>query len=76
MDLKSGSVGAGGDGNAKASFTSRTDIARYVAYVLTSLPPTDIKNKTFRIEGERAVSDRTVIVFRDVDTLLVIERDF
>ncbi|VDC05070.1 unnamed protein product [Peniophora sp. CBMAI 1063] len=54
LDFKSGSVGVGGDGNAKASFTSRTDIARYVAYVLTALPPSESKNKTFRIEGERA----------------------
>ncbi|KZV70022.1 NAD-P-binding protein [Peniophora sp. CONT] len=54
LDVKSGSVGTGGDGNAKLSFTSRADIARYVAYVLTTLPPSETKNKTFRIEGERA----------------------
>ncbi|KZV70021.1 NAD-P-binding protein [Peniophora sp. CONT] len=54
LDLKSGSVGVGGDGNAKASFTSCIDIARYVVYVLATLSPSETKNKTFRIEGERA----------------------
>lgn len=56
LDVKSGSVTVGGDGNAKASFTSRPDIARYVAYVLTKLPASESNNKTFRIEGEHAVS--------------------
>ena len=56
LDLKSGNVSVGGDGNAKASFTSRADIGRYIAYVLTTVSPTVAKNKIFRIEGERAVS--------------------
>ncbi|VDC03007.1 unnamed protein product [Peniophora sp. CBMAI 1063] len=54
LDLKSGSVGVGGDGSAKASFTSRHDIGRYIAYVLSTYPPELSKNKTFRIEGEHA----------------------
>ncbi|KZV68773.1 NAD-P-binding protein [Peniophora sp. CONT] len=54
LDVKSGSVAVGGDGNAKLSFTSRPDIGRYLAYVLTTLPPAETKNRTFRIEGERA----------------------
>ena len=56
LDLKGGSVEAGGDGNAKLSFTSRTDIGRYVTYVLTMLPPAKLKNRIFRIEAERSVS--------------------
>ncbi|VDB83215.1 unnamed protein product [Peniophora sp. CBMAI 1063] len=54
LDVKSGSVEVGGDGNAKMSLTSRTDIGRYLAYVLTTLPPAELKNRIFRIEGERA----------------------
>ncbi|VDC03006.1 unnamed protein product [Peniophora sp. CBMAI 1063] len=54
LDLKSGSVGVGGDGSAPTSFTSRSDIGRYLAYVLTTLPPSETQNKIFRIEGEHA----------------------
>ncbi|VDC05084.1 unnamed protein product [Peniophora sp. CBMAI 1063] len=53
LDIKSGSVGVGGDGNAKNSFTSRSDIGRFMAYVLTTLPCQELKNRIFRIEGER-----------------------
>lgn len=56
LDVKSGSVGVGGDGNTKMSFTSTTDIGRYITYVLTTLPPAQTQNKTFRIEAEQAVS--------------------
>ena len=56
LDVKSRSVTVGGDGNAKLSFTSRPDIGRYLAYVLSTLPPSETKNKTFRIESERLVS--------------------
>ncbi|KZV60712.1 NAD-P-binding protein [Peniophora sp. CONT] len=54
LDVKSGSVGVGGDGNARMSFTSRTDIGRFLAYTLTTLQPAQIKDRTFRIESERA----------------------
>ncbi|TFY63676.1 hypothetical protein EVG20_g6216 [Dentipellis fragilis] len=53
LDLKSGKVIVGGDGNALVTFTSRPDIARFLAYVLTTLPPDQLNNKTFRLEGER-----------------------
>lgn len=56
LDVKNGSVGVGGDGNAKMSFTSGVDIGRYLTYVLTTLPTAQTKNRTFRIECERAVS--------------------
>ena len=34
-----GKVSVGGDGNERIIFTSRPDVARYVFYVLTRLPP-------------------------------------
>jgi len=52
LDVMSGKVSVGGDGNGQISFTSRTDIARYVSYVLTHLPPEQLKNRTFTIAGE------------------------
>lgn len=55
LDVQSGKVAVGGDGNAKMSFTSRPDIARYVAHVLTTLAPEETSNKTFRIEAQRLV---------------------
>jgi uncharacterized protein YbjT (DUF2867 family) len=53
LDLKSGSVTVGEDGNSKISFTSRTDIARFVVHVLTALPKSETVDKTFRIEADR-----------------------
>jgi len=52
LDVKSGKVEVAGDGNKGISFTSRTDIARYLSYVLTRLPPDQLKNRSFTIEGD------------------------
>jgi hypothetical protein len=57
LDLKSGNVAAGLDGNAINSFTAQSDIGRYVAYVLTNLPRSKIEWRVFRIEGDRKVKD-------------------
>jgi len=53
LDVTSGKVSVAGDGNKQISFTSRPDIARYLAHVLTNLPPNQLKNKSFIIEGDR-----------------------
>ncbi len=55
LDVTSGKVSVGGDGNGQISFTSRSDIARYVSYVLTHLPPEQLKDRTFTIAGENKV---------------------
>jgi len=52
LDVKSGKVEVAGDGNKGISFTSRTDIARYLSYVLTRLPPDQLTNRSFTIEGD------------------------
>lgn len=57
LDLKSGNVAIGLDGNALNSFTAQSDIGRYVGYVLTNLPRSKIEWRIFRIEGERKVRD-------------------
>ncbi|KAI0267575.1 hypothetical protein BGY98DRAFT_1023442, partial [Russula aff. rugulosa BPL654] len=44
LDVVSGKVSVGGDGNRQISFTSRSDIARYVSY-----------NRTFTIAGDNKV---------------------
>jgi len=52
LDLTSGKVSVGDDGNKQITFTSRPDIARYVSYVLTHLPPDELKNRSFTISGD------------------------
>jgi len=52
LDLTSGKVSIGGDGNKPFPFTSRTDIARYISYVLTHLPSEQLKNRSFTMAGD------------------------
>jgi hypothetical protein len=55
LDVPSGKVSIGGDGNKLITFTARWDIARYVSYVLTHLPPEQLKNRAFTIAGDNKV---------------------
>jgi hypothetical protein len=55
LDVTSGKVSVGGDGNKQISFTARPDIARFVSYVLTHLPPEQLKNRAFTIAGDNKV---------------------
>ncbi|KAF8188783.1 hypothetical protein K438DRAFT_1593872 [Mycena galopus ATCC 62051] len=43
-----------GKGDAPISFTSLPDICGFVAYVLTSLPPSELEDRILRLQGERA----------------------
>ncbi|KAJ6466126.1 hypothetical protein C8R47DRAFT_1188118 [Mycena vitilis] len=43
-----------GKGEAPVSFTAVPDIAGFVAHILTTLPPSQLENRIFRLEGERA----------------------
>ncbi|KAH9978223.1 hypothetical protein BGW80DRAFT_1456305 [Lactifluus volemus] len=52
LDVTSGKVSVGGDGDTQISFTSRLDIARYVSYVLTHLPVEQLENHSFRLAGD------------------------
>jgi hypothetical protein len=51
LDVLSGKVSVGGDGNKQLSFTSRPDAARYIIYVLTHLPAEQLKNRRFAVAG-------------------------
>ncbi|KAJ7027887.1 hypothetical protein C8F04DRAFT_1120976 [Mycena alexandri] len=42
-----------GEGEAPVSFTAVPDIAGFVAHILTTLPPSELENRIFRLEGER-----------------------
>ncbi|KAJ7677353.1 hypothetical protein B0H17DRAFT_1170410 [Mycena rosella] len=50
-----GNVRIVGTGEVPVSFTSVADIAGFVAHVLTTLPPSELENRTFRLEGDRAI---------------------
>jgi hypothetical protein len=52
LDVTSGKVSVGGDGNKPITLTSRPDIARYVSYILTHLPAEQLKNRAFTIAGD------------------------
>ncbi|KAI0258374.1 NAD-binding protein [Gloeopeniophorella convolvens] len=52
LDLPSGKATVGGDGNKKISFTSRTDVARYLAFVLTRVPAEQLRNRALKISGD------------------------
>jgi hypothetical protein len=58
IDIMSGKVSIGGDGNTQITFTSKPDVARYVSYVLThaDLPPEQLKNCSFAIAGDNKVT--------------------
>jgi len=55
LDLRSGKVSVGGDGNMRFSFTSRPDIARYLSYVLTHLSSEQLSGRSFKIAGDTKV---------------------
>jgi uncharacterized protein YbjT (DUF2867 family) len=57
LDITNGKVTVGGDGNRKIAFTSRTDIARYVSYVLTHLPAEQLENRAFELFGDTKVNE-------------------
>ncbi|KAF8485216.1 NAD-P-binding protein [Russula ochroleuca] len=52
LDVTSGKVSVGGDGNKQITFTARPDVARFISYVLTRLPAEQLKNRRFTIAGD------------------------
>ncbi|KAI3611651.1 endo--beta-xylanase precursor [Moniliophthora roreri] len=51
---ENGKVNIVGKGDQPVSFTDEADIGGYVAHVLTNLPPKQLENACFRIEGDQA----------------------
>ncbi|KAF7328891.1 NmrA domain-containing protein [Mycena venus] len=52
-----------GKGDAPVSFTSMSDITGFVAYVLTTLPPRELENRTFRLQGDRVTMNELGAIF-------------
>ncbi|KAJ7290273.1 hypothetical protein C8J57DRAFT_1610972 [Mycena rebaudengoi] len=54
---------------ATGSFTAESDVAGFTAHILTTLPPSQLKNKIFRIEGQHG---SMVDVAKALDTTVVV----
>jgi len=64
LDVRTGKVEVGGSGDSLISFTSRSDIARYVVHVLLNLPPGKLHNRVFKIESERTTINRVLAEYQ------------
>lgn len=61
--LDEGKVAFGGSGDFQASFVHRTDIARYVGYVFTHIPPSELAWKILRIQGELTTYNKIIAAY-------------
>ncbi|EJU04366.1 NADP-binding protein [Dacryopinax primogenitus] len=57
-DLPGGKVQISGKGDTPISFTYRRDIGRFLAHILTELPPEELAWKTLRIESDRTTMNK------------------
>ncbi|KAJ7042790.1 hypothetical protein C8F04DRAFT_1074808 [Mycena alexandri] len=46
------------------TFTSLGDVTGFAAYVLTTLPPAELEDHVFRLEGERATLSKVAAQFK------------
>jgi hypothetical protein len=56
FDLNAGKITINGQGDSQISTTSIEDVARFVAYVLTTLPKDQLENAKFTLQGDVIVS--------------------
>ncbi|KAJ7643748.1 hypothetical protein FB45DRAFT_783325 [Roridomyces roridus] len=59
-----GKINVVGYGNMPCSFTASDDVAGFVAHVLTTLPPEELFNQTFRLQGDRSTISDLGALFR------------
>ncbi|KAJ7889830.1 hypothetical protein B0H14DRAFT_3429317 [Mycena olivaceomarginata] len=52
--LHGGKIKVVGKGETQVSFTSITDIAGFVAHILTTAPPSELEDRILRLEGARS----------------------
>ncbi|KAI0259727.1 NAD-P-binding protein [Gloeopeniophorella convolvens] len=65
LDILSGKITVGGDGNYPISWTSRTDSARFIVHILTRLPRERLENSIFRCEADRKSYNEVVRLYED-----------
>ncbi|KZO93432.1 NAD-binding protein [Calocera viscosa TUFC12733] len=64
FDIDNGKVEVSGTGDGVVSWTSRIDIARYVVYATTVLPPSKLHNRVFKIQGERTSLNKVLAQYQ------------
>ncbi|KDQ14393.1 hypothetical protein BOTBODRAFT_32853 [Botryobasidium botryosum FD-172 SS1] len=64
-EIDSGKFRILGKGDSKASFTAAEDIAGFTAHVLTTLPPSQLNNAIFRIEGTQKTLREVAALYGD-----------
>ncbi|KAH7927667.1 NAD(P)-binding protein [Leucogyrophana mollusca] len=62
---ETGKLNIVGEGKTPATFTAVSDIAGFLAYVLTHLSPSQLHNATFRIQGERRTPRELAALYGD-----------
>ncbi|KAJ7439240.1 hypothetical protein FB451DRAFT_1059819 [Mycena latifolia] len=63
-----GKINVVGYGNMPCSFTASSDVAGFAAHVLMFLPPEELFNRTFRLQGDRStISDLAVLFGTEVE---------
>jgi len=68
VELDSGKFKILGKGQTRASFTAPEDISGFIAHVLTTLPPAELTNKIFNIQG-------VYLSFTEIAALIGREKD-
>ncbi|KAJ7160116.1 hypothetical protein C8R46DRAFT_905843 [Mycena filopes] len=58
-----GKINVVGYGNMPCSFTASDDVAGFVAHVLVYLPPQELFNRTFRLQGDRSTLSDLAVLF-------------
>ncbi|KAJ7701421.1 hypothetical protein B0H17DRAFT_924432 [Mycena rosella] len=58
-----GKINVAGYGNMPCSFTASCDVAGFVAHVLAFLPPDELFDKTFRLQGDRSTLSDLALIF-------------
>jgi len=78
FDIPNRTVRIVGEGKGKIGWVTRPDVARYVAYVLTQLPKSQLENAVFSIEGDRKSLREIVSIIEKVHgiTITVDRADF
>ncbi|KAM0752040.1 NAD(P)-binding protein [Meredithblackwellia eburnea MCA 4105] len=54
-----------GKGEQPVTWTARPDIATFLAHVLTTLPPAELNDRVFRIEGDRKSLNEVVAIYEE-----------
>ncbi|KAK4699740.1 DNA polymerase zeta, partial [Phenoliferia sp. Uapishka_3] len=64
FDFANGKVRLIGAGDTPITFTTRPDVANFLSYALTHLPPSQLQNVVFRLQGDLRTMNEVVEVYQ------------